>query len=93
MSGLLTTVFGESGNIASAMSGIWWLVGIFVFLFFIIYLYSRKAGAENIVLFTLLFIALTLEFSLFEVPFAITITVIVLLILYTAQYLYYWINR
>lgn len=93
MSGLLSTVFGESGNIASAMSGLWWLVGVFVFLFFIIYLYSRRAGAENIIVFTLLFLGLTLEFALFNIPIGISITIAVLLVLYSAQYLYYWINK
>lgn len=90
---LFTEVFGNGGAIAGAFSGLWFMVGIFVALFFILYLYSRKSGTENLVVFILLFIGLAVEYTLFDFPLAFIIIMVVGLTVYIAQFMYYWFNK
>lgn len=91
--GLMSYIFGEGGVVAIGLSSIWYLAGFFILLFFLFYLYSRRSGTENIVVFIALFITLSIEFSLFAFPNTIIIIISFALLLYTAQYLFYWFNK
>ena len=91
--GLLSTIFGESGAVAGGFTNLWYLVGFFILIFFILYLYSRRSGAENIVVFVFLFLVLSIEYTLFDFPISFIIIISFVLLFYTAQYMYYWFNK
>lgn len=90
--GLLDTIFGQSSEIAQTFGGLWFLVGFFLLLFFILILVGIGANADSIVLFSLIMILMLAIDDLFQVPITIYVTIIVFLVLYVSAKLYSWLK-
>ncbi len=90
--GLLETIFGETSEITIALGGLWFLVGFFVIIFFILLMLGNGVSADVIVLFSLMAFLLLSVDDLFSVPVTIYVTIIILLIMYIAFRFYTWLK-
>jgi hypothetical protein len=93
MSGFLSLIFGVSGGAMTAFGGLWWLVGVFILVFFVLLLTGFRVSFENIIFFTLFFMLVVIQEGLFGVPIEFIMVPLVFIILYIGNFAYYHFNK
>lgn len=90
--GLLSAVFGSTGQ-GLSLFGVWFWIGLFLLLFFVLVLFGARVSFEGILWFLLLFILLVIEESLFDFPPELIITGAFFVFLIVSFYLYKIFNK
>jgi hypothetical protein len=93
VSGILSLIFGNGGEMSQAFGGLGLLVAFFIFVFFILMLYSKNVSGENMVLFTFIFLLMIISTGLFNIPTQYIMIPIVLILLFLSSYAYYYFNK
>lgn len=91
--GLLSETFGATGSGIEIFGGIWYLIGFFILIFFILLLVSQKASAENIAFFVLSFFLLIISNGLFNIPIYLITTIIIMIVMFISFYAYKIFNK
>ncbi len=81
--GVLLDIFGSEGLATGFFGGQWWMVGLFLLLIFVTYLFGAGFSAEALALFIFAGVILVTIDNLFRIPsdwIIIIITFIVILI-------------
>lgn len=93
MSGLLSLIFGQGGQMSEVFGGLGLLVAFFIFVFFALMLYSQRVSGENMVLFTFVFLLMIISTGLFNIPTYYIMLPVVIILLFLSTYAYYYFNK
>jgi len=93
MSGFFIGLFGSSGSAINAFNGLWYIVGFFILLFFVMYLIGANVSFENIVFVILTFLLLSMSYGLFAMPTTYLVIGVVFIVLFLSTYTYYYFYK
>lgn len=90
---VLAETFGETGTAVTFFGGQWWLVGLFLLLLFVVFLFAYKVPFEAISIFIITGLISISSYQLFVIDESITQTVLLLLFMFVGFIAYLWVSR